>query len=253
MERQADDQGGMACHGGNQDSREVPMKVIVTTCDKYLWAIRPFAYLFNTYWSELQEVIVVGFKPPKFKLPPNFEFFSLGPSEYPANRWSNQVIDFLRQFPDSHFVWLLEDYWLNRRADNSGISTLHEYMQLHPEVLRIDLTTDRLYNGQMFEVESYGHYDIIETPRGSPYQMSVQAAIWNRKLLLALLRPNTSPWDVEMYTQPPASMRVLGTRQWPLRYANVFKGGEPGKALNLDKIPAEHRKAIEESKWLPVE
>ena len=34
------------------------LRVFVTTSDRYLWALRPFAHLFNRYWSELQPVVV---------------------------------------------------------------------------------------------------------------------------------------------------------------------------------------------------
>jgi len=47
-------------------------KLLVTTCDKAEWAMRPFAYLFNTYWSSQQEVDILYEHVPKFQLPKNF-------------------------------------------------------------------------------------------------------------------------------------------------------------------------------------
>jgi len=117
-------------------------------------------------------------------------------------------------------------------------------------VLRLDLTEDRLYAGGMFDVEPYGHYDIIETPPGTPYQMSLQAGIWRRTMLLELLQPGMSPWAVELQNSPPENMRVLGTRQNPVRYANVFKGGNPDELLNLDQIPGEHVEYMRGQKWI---
>jgi hypothetical protein len=225
------------------------LPVYVTTCDRYLWAMRPFAYLFNTFWSSLQPVTVVGYREPDFDLPPNFDFYSAG-KDGGQEHWTDGVIKFLQEAAADIFVLLLDDYWLNRKADNTGVGTLADYVAEHPDVLRLDLTTDRLYAGGMFEVESYGHYDIVETPFGTPYQMSTQAGIWRKSLLLELLKPGMSPWQVELQTQPPERMRVLGTRQNPVRYANVFKGGNPDEMLNLGQIPERHVEAMRGQGWL---
>lgn len=219
------------------------LRVFVEVSDKYLWCLRPFSYLFNMYWSSLQPVVVMGYKRPDFKLPPNFVFHSIARTEYQSDRWSDGVIEFLRMQEDEHFVFLLCDYWLQRTVDVRGISACHEYIKMRPEVLRIDLTEDRLWAGSMFDVEGWGSYDIIETPHGTPYQMSLQPGLWNRKLMLDVLVPGKSAWEAEIHTQPPDTMRVLGTRQSPLRYANaVIKGKIDMSQIN--RIPEPHRAHI---------
>jgi len=228
------------------------MRVFVITNDKYLWAIKPFIYLFNIYWSELQELVVVGFSRPKFELPKNVTFISLSDTDYPAEKWSNGMIKLLQHIHDSHFVLMLEDYFIRRTVDHNCVRLLGKYAEGKPEILRIDLTNDRLHAKgdarDALDVESWGHYDIIETPHGTPYQMSLQAGIWNRKLLLELLKPDMSPWEVEINTQPPKDMRVLGTRQWPLRYSNAVKLGKIVQS-EIDVIPEPHRGHI--MKWIP--
>lgn len=222
--------------------------VFVEVTDKYLWALKPFAYLFNIYWSQLQPVVVYGFKKPDFNLPPNFSFYSISPQEYPAKKWSNAFISFLKTRHEDLFVLLLADYWLCRSADVRGISSLADYMREKKDVLRLDLTADRLYAGGMFDLDFWGSYDVIETPPRTPYQFSLQAAIWNRENMLELLVNDKSPWEVEIETEVPGKMRVLGTRQWPLRYANaLLKGKMDWKQLNL--IPREHRQTL--SRMIP--
>lgn len=222
--------------------------VYVEVSDKYLWALGPFSYLFNTYWSSLQEVVIFGYNRPDFVLPSNFKFLSISSQNYPAERWSDGFIQFLKMMDTSHFILLLNDYWLCRRVDHAGIVSLHEYAMQHPEVLRVDLTADRLYAGGMYDVEDWGHYDIIETPPETPYQMSTQAGIWNRELLLQLLKHNKSAWEVEIHTHVPSSMRVLGTRQYIIRYANgLLKGKLDVK--EVQRIPQPHRSHVQQ--WFP--
>jgi hypothetical protein len=95
----------------------------------------------------------------------------------------------------------------------------------------------------MRDLESWGHYDIVTTPHGSEYQMSKQAGIWNRKNLLSLLVPGKSAWEVELHTQPPEEMTVLGTRQYPVRYANAILKGKLDDT-QLKQLPAEHHQKI---------
>lgn len=218
-------------------------RVFVEVNDKNLWALRPFAYLFNLYWSTLQPVVVFGYSRPDFSLPPNFEFFSIDRYNYPAERWSDGFMMFLNSVPDDHFVLMLVDYWLCRTVDVRGVGACFDYVADKPDVLRIDLTDDRQYAGGIVDLEAYGSYDIIESPFATPYQFSTQAGIWRRDLMLSLLRPGKTPWEVEMYTQPPLEMRVLGTRQCPVRYANAILKGQIDRE-QLKKIPEDHRRHV---------
>lgn len=226
------------------------MRVFVFTCDHMLWTLRPFAYLFNIYWSSLQEVVVAGYAKPDFDLPPNFSFHSIAERSYPADRWSDGIIQFLEAVNDSHFVLMLEDYWLIRKVNNEAVSSLWDYAGCHPNVLRIDLTTDRMYSGHAKDVDTWGYLDIIETPHDAPYQFSTQACLVNRELMLKALRPSMSAWDLELQgsslIQP--EWRVLGTRQWPVRYVNGWGMGHKG--ANVTGIAPEHLAYIREHGYL---
>lgn len=226
------------------------MRVVVSTNDKYLWCLPAFAYCFNKYWSELQEVVVAGYNYPSFSLPPNFSFYSISSRNYPKDRWVEGMLEFLGVFrwDNPHFVLMLEDYWLCRHVDTVGVDTLAEYARLNPEILRIDLTTDRLYAGGSKDMDYYGHYDIIQA-KNSPYEMSLQAAIWNTEHFVDVLRalPDQlhSAWDVELQgtnivNDPEYKYQVIGTRQYPVRYINAYNSStgfnqELNGMLNEDK------------------
>lgn len=226
------------------------IRVICYTCDPYIWCLKPFCYLFNQYWSELQEVVVGGFTPPQFQLPPNFIFHQIDKRPYPKKMWSDGLIQFLQAFNDDIFILLLEDYLLCRTVDHQGIMTLADYMNQgkNSDVVRFDLTNDRLNAAGMHDIEPYGHYDIIACNKDTQYEMSLQAAIWNRRNLLSMLRPGLTPWEVELQTDMQAQpYRVLGCRQFPIRYANLMLKGEV-MDYELEHIPEPHRSAIE--RWI---
>lgn len=212
------------------------LRVIVVTSDRYLWALKPFSYLFNQFWGEKQPVLVAGYNPPTWRLPPNFAFHSISKHDYPQEKWSNAFIELLNSIPDEYFVLMLEDYWLTRQVDTNAVDVFHKFMAQTGDIVRFDLTNDRLHakgdcrNAQ--EIPPIDHYDIVYTPPDTPYQMSFQAAIWSRGLLLQVLEPDKSPWEVELHTQFPPDFGVVGSRQWPVRYANAIRKG----AIDEDQL-----------------
>jgi hypothetical protein len=228
-------------------------RVFCITSNNYLWALRPFSYLFNQYWGNEQQVVVAGCKPPDFELPSNIRFHSLRRTDYPVNKWSDMLVKLLIEMPDEYFVLMLEDYWLTRNVDLRFIQVAYAYMSQNPsDILKIDLTVDRMHaRGDARDAIDYcniGPYDIIITPYDTPYRMSLQAAMWNKSLMLKLLKLGKSPWEVEIHTNPPPEMYVFGTRQWPVRYANAVYKGELDEEEVL-KVKDEHRKEI--VKWIP--
>lgn len=216
------------------------MRVITLTSDKYLHVLRPYSYLFNKYWGADQPVLVAGFTPPSFDLPPNFTFHSIGKFEdYPASRWSDAVIKLLNEIDDESFCLMLEDYFLTRPVDRRAVHMLNDYARQFGYVLRIDLSTDRLFmNGPQYhkDIPDYGYcgyIDLIKSEPGNQYQMSLQAGIWRRDNLLKVLIPGESPWQVELdgtgRVNANRDLLVLGTRQWPIRYTIGCKGGNPSE------------------------
>lgn len=224
------------------------MRVIVLTSDRYLWAVKPFSYLFNIYWSSKkpfgEHVLVAGFSPPDFKLPDNFTFYSIDKEDYPQERWSNALIKLLTEkVNDDYFILMLEDYWLCRTVDTDAVEKFYRFAKSAGDILRFDLTTDRMYARgdprDAHEIKPIDHYDIVYTPPGTPYQMSFQAAIWSRKMMLDILEPEKTPWQVEINTEVRDDFGVVGSKQHPVRYANAIRKGKIDED-QIKLIPAEH-------------
>jgi hypothetical protein len=231
------------------------MKVVVTTCAKLYWTLRPFAFLFNTFWSSLQEVVIVGYEPIPFQLPDNFSFHSIAPQSYPAKEWSTGLIEFLENFNDDYFIWSFEDYWLVRGVNHPAVSSLESYMGCHPDVLRVDLTGDRLNSGRAIDRGTWGHLDMIETPPGSQYCLSTQMAVMSRRNLLKIMRPHLTPWQYELQDEVKilGELRVMGTRQMPVRYTigwGTNHKDEDGNLIpNTTSIPKRHLDFLNERDW----
>lgn len=207
------------------------MRALVFTSDKTQWALQAFAHQWSKYVGAEWPMLICGFTPPAFPLPVYAKFHSIGDFvEYPVNRWSDAVMRVLSSIDDEIILWTMDDFWLSRMADVNAINTLAAYMHRdNPYVVRMDLTTDRLYAANLTDVQSLGRLDIISNSYPVAYALSFQNALWRRRELLRYLRPDESPWDSEIAgtrRMEEAGAIVMGTRQAPMRYLIAIQHGK---------------------------
>ncbi|MEE9573006.1 MAG: hypothetical protein V3W20_08165, partial [Candidatus Neomarinimicrobiota bacterium] len=190
----------------------IPINIL--TNNKHLWLLPGLSYLFNEFWPN-QKVNIYGFNFPQFDLPDNFKFISLDNKNWPKEKWSNALIEMCLRTPQSHFIFMLEDFWLTSKVNHKKINHLVDYAKKQVDMLRLDLSGNRAAYSQCYNYERSNGNQIIISPPETPYQMSVQAAIWNKKMLLSILKPNENPWQVEIDGTQRLSKRpdilVLGT------------------------------------------
>ncbi len=231
------------------------MNILVTTSNNYIdKALRPFAFCFHKYWSATQPVTVLGANPPNYKLPKNFDFISVGDS-WPVDKYSNVVINFLKQQKKwEYFIWLMDDFWLNAIVHLRGIEQLIEYMKQSPNIIRMDLTLDRAFSGQVEDVGGWRGFNLVKTNPPSPYQMSLQPALWNRRLLLDILIPDEDPWQIELDGTSrlnKSDYKVYGTKENPFSYTNALNSTIPG--INLDGLSKDVVAQMVKYGWLRLE
>jgi len=218
------------------------MKTCVLTNNHHLWLLRGFVFCFNRFWSRNHLVQVFGFQPPAFALPANFEFVSLGP-QLPAENWTDGLLAMLEYIDDELVLLMLEDYWLRARVDEQALACYRIYMETHSRadrILRLDLSGNRASNRRAQVYTASQELELVSTPPTARYQMSFQAAIWNRELLQSVLVPGESPWQAEVAGSERLCARpdliVLGAREKVLDYAPVYRGRR-GRMNLKHKIP----------------
>jgi len=169
------------------------MKIIVTTSEKYYHLLPVFAYLFQKYWSKEQPVEIVGYSIPKWELPENWTFHSMG-VQGPVSEWST---DLRRYFTSLHgdqwFIWLMEDCFI-KKVGHDRIKELEKLIM--PEVGRIDLTND-LTNRRCYPYLTSTAEGVFTASRQAPYRQSTQPSIWNKEFLLKYLTDGLDPWQFE--------------------------------------------------------
>jgi len=208
------------------------MRVYVLTSDKYVHCLPPFAYLFNKYWDDRQEVVIAGFEKQSPKpLPRNFRFLSLGQQD--THSWGSGALSLLDNITEEHFILLLEDYFLSAPIDLEQIDSLSRYIAVHEGVVKIDLSDDRLKVPHA-DWEAIDGYPMIVSAHDSPFQMSVQAAIWSKTFMRRFLNAKENAWMsekngtrriIKARNEDGFNGLILGSKRPPVKYINAI-GGE---------------------------
>jgi hypothetical protein len=211
------------------------MRTIVLTSDKTSWALKAFTRQWDKYTvDDIYPVHnlpfdIYGYGDPGIK---GHAFYKIGNfASYPVNRWSDGLIKTLQSIDDSLVMLMLDDYWLTRQVNIAAFFGLRNYMENNPDaqnVIRLDLTTDRLYD-KHHDIEGMAWIDLIEAEKDATYNLSFQAAIWRRELLMEVLRPGETPWESEINGSERLNRtpyRVIGTQQWPMRYIVAVNKGK---------------------------
>ena len=192
------------------------MKIYVSTSDNYLSLIKIFQFLFNRYWSTEQEVVVLGYKEPDFKLEKNFSFHSMGQSRYTPNEWGTDLKKYFESVEDEHFILIFEDNFIVRPVNFNLFSSIKKLLNDDVGRFCINNTIEksRGYVGTTSCVGSVGGVDLLECTQTSQYRLSGMPSIWNRKYFLKYLQNEWSPWDWEIKGSELAkndNYKILGT------------------------------------------
>lgn len=197
--------------------------------------LKGFLHQWHKYFNADCEMVICGFTRPSFSFVQ--EFYSIGKFEdYPPHKWSDALKKVLDNVADDVFMLLLDDYFLIRQTDTRGVKIIYDYMHQFENVIKFDLTSDRLnadpgryaYNYNGYNVA--GHLDLIKSDHGSQYHMSLWGGMWRKDLLMQILVPDETAQQIELngthrLAQYGDELLVLGTRQSPLKHANVIQNG----------------------------
>jgi glycosyltransferase involved in cell wall biosynthesis len=193
--------------------------VLVVSSDGYQDLWRPFFNLFRQYWPDCPFPIYLGTQTA------NGDFEGVLTMHAGANQtWSSSLRCFLAQMDCQNVLLLLEDFFLAGKVSTSQVlDQLAELRKREGTVLR--LQPDPAPTIKLFDWPAVG-----EQHRLAPFRVSLQASIWDRKTLSALLRDDESAWDFE-------SKGTLRAQALPRGFYCTFRQTFP------------YRHAVEKGRW----
>jgi hypothetical protein len=207
------------------------LKIIIPTCDNYLHLLEGLMYTTRKFWPLKNQFIILGYEEPKFKLDDNWYFVTLGVDRGPSE-WSNDLLNFFKNFKDEYFINMIDDTLMTRMSDTKKIERAFNYMQNNKSVKKVflhgSLTSGNtnLYGpislNPIFDLNSE-FYDVNQIAN---YRSSLQSAIWSTDYFLKLLKPNMTPWDFELQHARNDGFRILTTKKnHPTMYSHMYRKG----------------------------
>lgn len=139
--------------------------------------------------------------------------------------WGGRMRRGLKQIDSPTIMWNLCDHWAAGQIDNGAILDFVKYIK-RGAAQRI-----RLYPGWDHDKSSGAfRYDdrLLVMAKDSSYRCSCKPSLWDRGVLLRLLRDGESPWDFERRGQKrSAKYTFLALRNWGV-FPFVTKGCPSG-------------------------
>jgi hypothetical protein len=106
--------------------------------------------------------------------------------------WSSGFRSAMEMIPYTYVIVMMEDYLVMRSVDTEKIERLITYMD------KKKAGCLRLYPSAGSDLSCPDNHDVGEISKGADYRLSLQAAIWDKNILLNLLREGESAWELEI-------------------------------------------------------
>ena len=107
--------------------------------------------------------------------------------------YSGRLIDYLNYIQSSFVLIILDDFIIENKVDNEILQRYADYIFKNPDVACMSLS-----GGPMEGVEKY-QTGVVKRPWNADYLLNLQVAIWDKAVLLSLLKDGESPWQIELF------------------------------------------------------
>lgn len=173
--------------------------ILVNTCDKFEDCWNPFFKLFKFYWPDCNGRLMLNTEYKDYSYP-GLNIIPIKGCEGKTFKgkyatWSQCLKWALEKIDTDLILYLQEDYFLNDKVNNSMVEHYLEYMQSHPDVPCVQLTSDGIPVCDVADEKEHLHFS---DPSYFSY-VSCQASIWRKEVLLKLIREHETAWNFEWW------------------------------------------------------
>jgi hypothetical protein len=161
--------------------------VLISSCDSYQDLWEPFFTLFFRYWPDCPYPVFLSTNHLTYDHP-RVKTIKIGDD----TDWSSGFRCTLEQILHPYVIVMMEDFLPIKSVDTAKIERLINYLE------RKKAGCLRLFQCPGPDIDCLDNPDVGEISKGSDYRLSLQAAIWNKQVLLDLLCEGESAWELEI-------------------------------------------------------
>ena len=165
--------------------------VLISTCDKYEDAWKPFFFFFHKYWKDCPYQVYLNTETKKCDFS---DVITINCSNKDNASWSLRLKKALKTIDTKYVIFLLEDFFLLSDVDQKEIDRAIKIMEDNKDISVIDFErVPRIKSNP----SDFGRY--VERDISAMYFLNCQSAIWRKKDLIKYLSPYESPWQFELF------------------------------------------------------
>lgn len=185
------------------------MKVVVVASDKYRNVLNGFSILFNRHWSANQEVDVLCYQKPDFKLPQNFNVVSVGEKSGP--NWCGPLVPYFENMEEEYFFLCLEDHFMFKDLDFELWDCAENEIR-KANVAKICCNYNPRINredpGEAYS-DDFLRWNLPQSHGLNRGPTSLNVAMWKKDFFLELLKSTSTTGEFESRPIPRDSRYVL--------------------------------------------
>lgn len=163
------------------------LAILIPSFDKYsdIWPLTAFSL--GEYWPQCPYPIYLGANGDdrSAEVPKSWCYINKGPDL----SWSRSMADYLSAIPETRILLYLDDFIMTAPPDEALIKRALGIMRTSVSAF-IQLKPKKSCNRSFDD-------DFMIVPRWNDYRTSLMPTIWNKDLLVELLRYDFNPWQFE--------------------------------------------------------
>ena len=150
-------------------------------------------YFLNKYWPDL-DITIVGYEEvlDLQNLPENVNVVSLGIQSDFGDSWTNALIPFFKQIPESYFALTLDDHILMNEVNVEKMATIEEQFKTD------EVEKAMIGGGIPLSSTTEFKENLLLFNQDVDYRTSLHPAIWTKHYFLKYLKPDMTSWDFEL-------------------------------------------------------
>lgn len=178
---------------------ENSVSLVVSSCDKYEDAWRPYFELIKKYWPDHPAEIYLITEEKAFRCPG----LDIKVCNYDKSlTWSERLYNTLDKIKSKYIIFSLEDFFLLDYVKQDRIDECLLWMEENP-----DIAVCRLYSSDNDDLIPAEYKDFRIADNHIGYRLETQAALWNRETLMSFIDKSEDPWQFET----KGTERIKGT------------------------------------------
>ncbi len=163
--------------------------LLVNSCDNYKDTWGPFFSLMIKNWKDCPYPIYMNMETEDFSID-GLDIHVLNHSK--NMQWSDRLIDSLKKIKTKYVILMLDDFFINKKVSQEKIEQCMKWMEDDNEVAVFSFASS-LWK----DIDDKKYEGFVLRPVDAEYRFNLQAALWNRKVLIRILRKGESPWKTE--------------------------------------------------------